>query len=312
MPTVPSEVAAAAMDPPRSPSPGEHSITQIGKYRIESLLGAGAMGIVYRAFDPHIERHVALKTVRRELFESCERESLKECLRNEAQTAGRLAHPNIVGVYDYGETADTAYIAMELVSGQGLKQWLDTGRPLELATALDWFGQLLAALGFAHEHGVVHRDIKPANLLVSAQGQLKVADFGLAHDSVSVSADDATCAMLGTPSYMSPEQFTGEPVDGRSDLFSAAIVLYQMLTGCRPFAGASRAEVMWQIMYETPRVPSACNPALSSACDDVLMHALSRRPDARFQTAHALRRALDDATDGSPLIATTITSRRAA
>ncbi|SAL80465.1 serine/threonine protein kinase [Caballeronia arvi] len=273
------------------------AVTQLGKYRIESMLGAGAMGIVYRAFDPHIERHVALKTVRHELFESGERESLKARLRNEAQAAGRLAHPNIVGVYDYGETADTAYIAMELVSGQGLKQRLDAGGPLELATALEWFAQLLAALGFAHEHGVVHRDIKPANLLVSAQGRLKVADFGVAH--VESSTLTLAGAMIGTPSYMSPEQFTGESVDGRSDLFSAAIVLYQMLTGCRPFAGASQADVMRQIMHETPRAPSACNPALPAALDDVLMRALSRRRDARFQTANALWRALDDATKGT-------------
>ncbi|SAL03704.1 serine/threonine protein kinase [Caballeronia calidae] len=289
---------AAATDPPRTPGN-----TQLGKYRIESMLGAGAMGIVYRAFDPHIERHVALKTIRHELFESGERESLKARLRNEAQAAGRLAHPNIVGVYDYGETADTAYIAMELVSGHGLKQWLDAGRPLAAATALDWFGQLLAALGFAHEHGVVHRDIKPANLLVNAEGRLKVADFGVAH--VASSTLTLTGAMIGTPSYMSPEQFTGEPVDGRSDLFSAAIVLYQMLAGCRPFAGASQAEVMRQVMHETPRMPSACNPALPSALDAVLMRALSRRPDARFQTANALRRALDVATDGTAHIATT-------
>ncbi|MFM0323195.1 serine/threonine-protein kinase [Caballeronia glebae] len=286
-------MATAAMDPTRPTT-----VTQLGKYRIEAMLGAGAMGVVYRAFDPHIERHVALKTVRHELFENGERASLMARLRNEAQAAGRLTHPNIVGVYDYGETADTAYIAMELVSGHGLKPLLDTGRPLELATALDWFAQLLAALGFAHEHGVVHRDIKPANLLVSAQGRLKVADFGVAH--VESSTLTLAGAMIGTPSYMSPEQFTGEPVDGRSDLFSAAIVLYQMLTGCRPFAGASQAEVMRQIMHETPRMPSACNPALPPVFDDVLMRALSRRPAARFQTAEALRLALAETQNGMP------------
>ncbi|KIG01706.1 serine/threonine protein kinase [Burkholderia sp. MR1] len=281
---------APAMDPPR--------ITELGKYRIEAILGAGAMGVVYRAFDPHIERHVALKTVRHELFETGERASLMTRLRSEAQAAGRLAHPNIVGVYDYGETGDTAFIAMELVDGRALKHWLDAGRPLELATALDWFAQLLAALGFAHAHGVVHRDIKPANLLVSEQGRLKVADFGVAH--VESSTLTLAGAMIGTPCYMSPEQFTGESVDGRSDLFSAAIVLYQMLTGCRPFAGASQAEVMRQVMHETPRLPSACNPALPREIDDVLMRALSRRPAARFQTADALRRALADASHGTP------------
>ncbi|GJH25188.1 serine/threonine-protein kinase [Caballeronia novacaledonica] len=281
---------AAAMDPPR--------IAQLGKYRIDAVLGAGAMGVVYRAFDPHIERHVALKTVRHELFETGERASLMTRLRSEAQAAGRLTHPNIVGVYDYGEADDTAYIAMELVSGHALKPLLDAGRPLALATALDWFAQLLAALGFAHEHGVVHRDIKPANLLVSEQGRLKVADFGVAH--VESSTLTLAGAMIGTPCYMSPEQFTGEPVDGRSDLFSAAIVLYQMLTGCRPFAGASQAEVMRQVMHETPRMPSVCNPALPAGIDDVLMRALSRRPAARFQTADALRQALQHVSDGSP------------
>ncbi|KXU82847.1 hypothetical protein CR51_42600 [Caballeronia megalochromosomata] len=276
-------MASTATDPPRP--------THLGKYRIEATLGAGAMGVVYRAFDPHIERHVALKTVRHELFESGERASLMARLRNEAQAGGRLAHPNIVGVYDYGETEDTAFIAMELVSGHGLKSLLDAGRPLDVATALAWFGQLLAALGFAHEHGVVHRDIKPANLLVSAQGRLKVADFGVAH--VESSTLTLAGAMIGTPSYMSPEQFTGDAVDGRSDLFSAAIVLYQMLTGHRPFAGASQAEVMRQVLYETPRVPSACNPALPPALDEVLMRALARRPAARFQTAAELQGALD-------------------
>ncbi|BBU31265.1 hypothetical protein BTHE68_49990 [Burkholderia sp. THE68] len=273
---------AAAMDPPR--------IARLGKYRIDAVLGTGAMGVVYRAFDPHIERHVALKTVRHELLESGERASLMTRLRSEAQAAGRLTHPNIVGVYDYGEADDTAYIAMELVCGHALKPLLDAGRPLALASALDWFAQLLAALGFAHAHGVVHRDIKPANLLVSEQGRLKVADFGVAH--VESSTLTLAGAMIGTPCYMSPEQFTGESVDGRSDLFSAAIVLYQMLTGCRPFAGASQAEVMRQVIHETPRVPSVCNPALPSGIDDVLMRALSRRPAARFQTADALRQAL--------------------
>jgi serine/threonine-protein kinase len=282
------------MDPPR--------ITHLGKYRIDGMLGTGAMGVVYRAFDPHIERHVALKTVRHELFDTGERTSLMARLRNEAQAAGRLAHPNIVAVYDYGETDDTAFIAMELVSGQGLKPLLDAGRPLELATALDWFSQLLAALGFAHAHGVVHRDIKPANLLVSGQRRLKVADFGVAH--VESSTLTMAGAMIGTPSYMSPEQFTGEAVDGRSDLFSAAIVLYQMLTGRRPFAGASQAEVMRQVMYETPPVPSACNLALPPALDEVLMRALARRPAARFPTAADLRQGIADALEGAPPAAT--------
>jgi hypothetical protein len=272
-------------------------VTSIGKYRIDGRLGAGAMGVVYRAFDPHIERRVALKTIRRELFEDGERASLMARFRNEAQAAGRLAHPNIVGVYDYGETDGTAYIAMELVEGRGLSGLLEVGRPLDLPAALGCFEQLLAALGFAHEHGVVHRDIKPANLLLNAQGQLKVTDFGIAH--IESSSMTIVGSIVGTPSYMSPEQFAGEPVDGRSDLFSAAVVLYQMLTGHRPFVGASQAAVMQQVLRDTPRAPSACNPALPAALDGVLLRALSKDRAARFQSPAELRQVLYRAVHGT-------------
>jgi serine/threonine-protein kinase len=268
-------------------------LASLGKYRIGETLGAGAMGIVYRAFDPHIERHVAIKTVRRELLESGERASLIARFRNEAQAAGRLAHPNIVGVYDYGETDDTAYIVMELVSGRNLKSVLEGGCVPELAAALDWFAQLLAALGFAHERGVIHRDVKPANLLIDRDGRLKVTDFGIAH--VESSALTMVGAMIGTPGYMSPEQFSGDAIDARSDLFSAAVVLYQMLTGQRAFAGASQAAVMQQVLHETPRAPSTCNPALPPALDDVLMRALCKDRATRFQSAAALRDALFEA-----------------
>jgi serine/threonine-protein kinase len=272
-------------------------VTSIGKYRIDGRLGAGAMGILYRAFDPHIERRVALKTIRRELFDTFERAGLMARFRNEAQAAGRLAHPNIVGVYDYGETDGTAYIAMELVEGRGLSGLLEAGRPLDLPAALGCFEQLLDALGFAHEHGVVHRDIKPANLLLTAQGQLKVTDFGIAH--IESSTMTVVGSVVGTPSYMSPEQFAGDPVDGRSDLFSAAVVLYQMLTGQRPFVGASQAAVMQQVLRDTPRAPSACNPALPAALDDVLLRALSKDRAARFQSPAALRQALFRAVHGT-------------
>ncbi|SAK86312.1 serine/threonine protein kinase [Caballeronia arationis] len=269
-------------------------VRSLGRYRIEGTLGAGAMGVVYRAFDPRLDRLVALKTIRHELFETGERASLMARFRNEAQAAGRLSHPNIVGVYDYGETQDTAYIAMEFVAGRGLDVLLDASSgPVEVYTALGWFSQLLAALGFAHAHGIVHRDIKPANLLVTEHGRLQVTDFGIAH--VESSTLTVVGSVVGTPSYMSPEQFSGAPADGRSDLFSAAVVLYQMLTGQRPFVGSSPVAVMQQVLRETPRAPSLCNPALPAAFDEVLMRALSKDPAARFQTPAALQQALTDA-----------------
>ncbi|WP_248323898.1 MULTISPECIES: serine/threonine-protein kinase [unclassified Caballeronia] len=271
----------------------EPRVTSLGKYRVGETLGAGAMGIVYRAFDPDIERHVAIKTVRRELLANGESASLIARFRNEAQAAGRLAHPHIVGVYDFGQAADTAYIVMELVSGRSLKSVLEGGRVPDLATALDWFAQLLAALGFAHERGVIHRDIKPANLLIDRQGRLKVTDFGIAH--VESSSLTMVGAMIGTPGYMSPEQFSGDAIDARSDLFSAAVVLYQMLTGQRAFAGASQAAVMQQVMHDTPPLPSSCNPALPPALDAVLMRALSKEREARYPTAAALAEALREA-----------------
>ncbi|MFL9961251.1 serine/threonine-protein kinase [Paraburkholderia sediminicola] len=270
-------------------------ITSLGKYRVETTLGAGAMGVVYRAFDPHIERRVALKTIRNELFDSGERASLMARFRNEAQAAGRLSHPNIVAVYDYGEADGTAYIAMEYVDGRSLEAFLRAGEPLDLHAALDWFTQLLAGLAYAHEHGVVHRDIKPANLLVTPRGRLKVTDFGIAH--IESSTMTVVGSVVGTPSYMAPEQFCGDSVDGRSDLFSAAVVLYQMLTGQRPFAGPP-ASVMQQVLRDTPPRPTQRNPTLPAALDAVLMRALSKERAARYQTPAELRAALFEALNG--------------
>ncbi|WP_168788016.1 serine/threonine-protein kinase [Paraburkholderia aromaticivorans] len=270
-------------------------IKSLGKYQIETTLGVGAMGVVYRAFDPHIERRVALKTIRNELFDSGERASLMARFRNEAQAAGRLSQPNIVAVYDYGEADGTAYIAMEYVDGRGLNALLDAGEALDLHNALDWFTHLLAALAYAHEHGVVHRDIKPANLLVTARGQLKVTDFGIAH--IESSTLTVVGSMVGTPSYMAPEQFCGDSVDGRSDLYSAAVVLYQMLTGQRPFAGAP-ASVMQQVLRDTPLPPTQRNPALPAALDAVLMRALAKDRAVRYQTPAELRAAVFEAING--------------
>jgi serine/threonine-protein kinase len=262
---------------------------QLGKYRIDGILGKGAMGVVYKAFDPGIERVVALKTIRKEMFSESEQLELIGRFKNEAQAAGRLSHPNIVTVYDYGEDADSAYIAMEFVEGTGLDTLLVPGRPVPMARLLAWMGDLLEGLDYAHAHGVVHRDVKPANLLVTSGTRLKISDFGIAR--IESSTLTQAGSMIGTPSYMSPEQFRGEPVDGRADVFSSAIVLYQLLTGARPFSG-SASMVMQQILNEDPLPPSQAQAGLGAGFDALLARAMAKRPDARFPSARAFHEAL--------------------
>lgn len=266
----------------------------IGKYRLDGMLGKGAMGVVYRAFDPLIERTVALKTVRRDLGDDEQAREMIERFRKEAQAAGRLMHPNIVAVHEYGESDDIAFIAMEYIDGTPLSSLIGD-QPCPLPQALAWIGDLLAALDYSHERGVVHRDIKPANLLVTRDGRIKVGDFGIARVESSTLTQNG--AMLGTPSYMSPEQFRGEPIDGRSDLFAAGIVLYQLLTGKRPFAG-STATVMLQVLNHTPPQPSSLNAALPPAIDAVVMRALSKDAGQRHATAREFQLALSALRDG--------------
>ncbi|HUN91006.1 MAG TPA: serine/threonine-protein kinase [Burkholderiaceae bacterium] len=279
---------------------------RIGKYRISAVIGRGAMGVVYKAFDPNIERVVALKTIRKELLEDEQREAAIARFKNEARAAGRLAHPNIVAIHDYGEDEEAAYIVMEFVDGTPLGALMAEGVPVEPRRAHAWMQQVLRGLYYAHSRGVTHRDIKPANVLVTAAGVVKVTDFGIAH--VDRSNLTASGAVIGTPSYMSPEQLRGDPVDGRSDLFSAGIVLYQLLTGARPFQGSS-TEVMQKILNVQPAAPSSIVPRLGAALDGVLARALAKEPEQRFATAGqflaALAQAMQpaDAAAEPPLIA---------
>ncbi|WP_250537222.1 serine/threonine-protein kinase [Caballeronia sp. AZ10_KS36] len=266
----------------------------LGRYVIERVLGRGAMGIVYLAFDPQIERQVALKTLHRlATDDAAAAHELTARFLNEARAAGRLVHPNIVAIYDYGEADDIAFITMEYVRGESLAARLArharTATSMNPASALRWFAQLLDALDYAHEAGIVHRDIKPANLLMGPRGECKVADFGIAR--LDTSALTQTGTLLGTPSYMSPEQFTGDTVDARADLFSAAVVLYEMLTGVCPFTGTP-AEVMRGILHDMPPLPSSVARGVPAHIDGLVMKGMAKRPDARFASAREWRDAV--------------------
>ncbi|MBC7622156.1 MAG: serine/threonine protein kinase [Aeromicrobium sp.] len=260
----------------------------LGKYRIDAVLGTGAMGVVYKGFDLNIARVVAIKTIRKELLID-EDSGMVARFKNEAQAAGRLTHPNIVSVYDYGEDTHSAYLAMEFVDGVPLNTLMVADAPTETARALDWIAQLLGALDYAHVRGVVHRDVKPANLLITRDAQLKITDFGIAR--IESSNLTQIGSMMGTPSFMSPEQYRGETADRRSDVFSAAVVAYQLLTGRRPFAGPI-AVVMQKILNDTPTPASQVNPVLSPAYDAMLERALAKSPAHRYQSARAFLDAL--------------------
>jgi len=267
----------------------------IGKYRIDSVLGKGAMGVVYKAFDPGIERAVAIKTVRKDLVDPEMVEQSMARFKNEARAAGRLLHPNIVSVYEYGEDDANAFIVMEYVEGTGLRDFLNRGAVFDLAQIATIMTQLLLALDFAHERGVIHRDIKPANLILTETGTLKVADFGIAR--IDTSSLTSLGMVMGTPSYMSPEQCQGQVVDRRSDLFSAAVVFYELVAGEKPFSGALET-IAYKICHEDPRPASTVSRlSLSPMIDAVIATALEKNPESRFQNAKALSRALRQACE---------------
>ena len=260
------------------------------------------MGVVYKAYDADIARTVALKTIRHELLDGLQEADIVARFRNEAQASGRLVHPNIVAVYDFGAYGETTYIAMEYVDGTPLNAFLVKDVPMDLAASITCITQLLRALDYAHARGVVHRDIKPANILITGDAQVKITDFGIA--KIESSTLTQVGAVIGTPSYMSPEQFKGETVDGRSDLFAVGIVLYQMLTGVRPFSGPA-STVMHQIIHEMPPRPSERQPSLNPAFDAVLAKAMAKRIEDRYPNAQAFLDALNAAymqqTGGVPL-----------
>ncbi len=272
-------------------------LTRLGKYEIWRELGRGAMGVVYEAFDPLIKRTVAIKTVLKSSFDKTEAEEAFTRFRREAQAAGRLTHPKIVSIYEYGEDEEMAYIVMELIRGKELKEYFDREERFEIKDGIRIVLQLLDALDYSHSRGVVHRDIKPANILITEDGQVKVADFGIA--KIESTHLTQVGVVLGTPSYMSPEQFMGKSVDRRTDIYSAGVVLYQFLTGTRPFTG-SVISIMHKAVNQEATPPSQLNPAVSKALDEVVRKAMAKRPNDRYQTATEFMDALKQAADTLP------------
>ena len=270
----------------------------VGKYELRHQIGRGAMGIVYEAFDTVIERAVALKMLRTDVYAPEQLADVRARFKREAHSAGRLSHPNIVTIFDYGEHDGVPYIAMDLMTGEELSRSLEAGARMALPQVVRVAEQLLAALTYAHEAGVVHRDLKPSNVFVLRDGTIKVVDFGLAR--IESSQLTETGAVLGTPAYMSPEQFLGLPVDARSDLFSVGVILYQMLTGDRPFTG-SPTTIMQKVLRQDPVEPSVLNPTLSAAWDDLVKRALAKKPDDRLHSARQFAEYARLVFEGKPL-----------
>src|ERR1700687_2966411 len=265
------------------------TVTKAGRYEIVGELGRGAMGVVYKAMDPVIGRTVAVKTIRlSEQGTGLSRPELLTRFQTEARAAGLLTHPNIVVVFDAGEEDGLYYITMELVEGKSLQALLDGGHSFPLPRTLRIMEQPCSALQFAHERNVVHRDIKPANLMLTADDTVKVTDFGTAK-ILQFGTVQQTAHVMGTPSYMSPEQVKGRAVDGRSDIFSLGVMLYEMVTGEKPFPGQNITTVIYKIVNEAPVPPRQINPSIHPGISAVIMRALEKEPDQRYQNCREMQ-----------------------
>ena len=278
--------------------------TKAGRYEILGELGRGGMGVVYRAKDPLIGRIVAVKTIRlSEEGTGMSHAQLVEHFQTEARAAGLLTHPNIVVIYDVGESDGVYYITMELVNGKSLQSMLDSGEKFPLTRLLRIMGQVCSALQFAHDNGVVHRDIKPANIMLSGDDSVKITDFGTAK-ILQYGAAQQTSAM-GTPGYMPPEQIKGKAVDGRTDIFSLGVMLYEMTTGQKPFPGQDIATILYRILNEEPAPPHEVNPSIPLGVSSTIMKALSKSPDLRYESCQDL---LEDLRHYRPGVRSTHTS----
>jgi tetratricopeptide (TPR) repeat protein/tRNA A-37 threonylcarbamoyl transferase component Bud32 len=274
---------------------GIQRLKRIGRYIIEKEIGRGSMGAVYKAWDPKLDRTVVIKKVEFDLLESkASIQRLKDRLYREARAAGSLNHHNIVIVYDVDEEADFSFIVMEFLEGEDLDRVLEKKVKLPPREALSICKQICSALAFAHENDIVHRDIKPSNIVFTKKRQIKVADFGIAKLPRQNNLTQ-TGNIVGTPFYMSPEQIEGRAVDGRSDIFSTGVVLYQMLTGKRPFDGTSIPTVVYKIIHQVPVAPTSLEKGLPQLLDDIIIRALAKDPGNRYENAEQMSEDLERA-----------------
>src|SRR5512145_824449 len=258
-------------------------ISHLGRYEIVGELGQGAMGVVYKATDPLIDRIVAIKTITLSLAQE-ERDEYEARFYQEAKAAGRLSHPNIVTIYDVGRSGDIAYIAMEFLQGRELRDIMNDDQLLPVDQAIDIVAQVASGLAYAHEHGIVHRDIKPSNIMVARDGHVKITDFGIAR-MASSAVRTQTGMVLGSPKYMSPEQVMGKLADQRSDIFSLGVMLYEMLTGQAPFTGENVNAIMYQTLNSIPQPPSTLNAAVPDMLNFIVAKALAKDLEHRYQNA---------------------------
>jgi serine/threonine-protein kinase len=258
-------------------------ISHLGRYEVVGELGQGAMGVVYKATDPLIDRIVAIKTITLSLAQE-EREEYEARFYQEAKAAGRLSHPNIVTIYDVGRSGDIAYIAMEFLQGRELRDILNDDKLLPVDQVLDIVAQVALGLAYAHEHGIIHRDIKPSNIMVGRDCQVKITDFGIAR-MASSAVRTQTGMVLGSPKYMSPEQVMGKLTDQRSDIFSLGVMLYEMLTGKPAFTGENINAIMYQTLNAIPQPPKSLNPAVPEMLNFIVAKALAKDLDNRYQNA---------------------------
>jgi serine/threonine-protein kinase len=269
-----------------------HTHPTFGRYEILRELGRGAMGTVYLGRDPKINREVAIKTLEYDQVAGDELADVKARFFREAEAAGKLSHPNIVGIYDAGEEHDMAYIAMELLDGEDLTGCCKPETLLPQGRAIDIVADVTAALDYAHQQGVIHRDIKPANIMMLKDGRIKVTDFGIAR--VVDASQTRTGIILGTPSYMSPEQVAGKEVDGRSDLFTLGIVFYQLLSGVKPFGGDTLTAILYAITHKRPTPLSDIIPDIDPCIERIVNRLLAKGVSKRFQSATQVLKAIEE------------------